>query len=173
MPLQSSTQYQHQLAYTIFFCLPPTYCYQRRVPPLHKAFDLLPDHILVTVKSVDTKATQPSDAFFFHLVPVQTSSISYTTPSQPQAHLVTNPFLNQSWLLDSGASHHVTSDLNNLSLHTPYIGYDDIMIEDGVILPITHTGFTSLHTPPNTFTLDNVLCVYAKESNLYILILSF
>ena len=109
---------------------------------------------------------------FFHLVAVQTSSTSNTTPWQPQAHLATNPFLNQSQFLDSGASYHVTSDLNNLSLHTAYIGHNDIMIRDGVIPPITYTDFTSLHTPPNTFTLDNVLCVYAKESNLYISVLS-
>ncbi|PON75187.1 hypothetical protein PanWU01x14_045390 [Parasponia andersonii] len=35
------------------------------------------------------------------------------------------------WLLDSGASYHVTSNLSNLSLHTPYIGSNDVMIVDG------------------------------------------
>lgn len=51
---------------------------------------------------------------------------------QPQAHMASaaSP-QNTSWLLDSGASHHVTSDLYNLSLDTPYTGADDIMIEDG------------------------------------------
>ena len=29
------------------------------------------------------------------------------------------------WLLDSGASHHVTHDLANLSLHTPYDGTEE------------------------------------------------
>uniref|UniRef100_A0A2N9G9A2 Integrase catalytic domain-containing protein n=1 Tax=Fagus sylvatica TaxID=28930 RepID=A0A2N9G9A2_FAGSY len=98
----------------------------------------------------------------FRLVPVQNSPTSNSpqqgTPWQPQAHLATHPSTTPSWLMDSGASHHVTSDLDNLSLHTPYIGTDDIMIGDGSNLPITHTGSTSLKTSQHTFTLDNVLC---------------
>ncbi|KAK9211993.1 hypothetical protein WN943_001372 [Citrus x changshan-huyou] len=42
------------------------------------------------------------------------------------------------WLLDSGASHDVTSDISNLSLHQPYEGPDDIVIGDGTGLNITH-----------------------------------
>lgn len=64
-----------------------------------------------------------------------------------------------SWLLNSGASHHVADDLQNLSLHSPYDGPDDIIIGDGTGLPITHTGFTLLHTPSHKFSLTNVLCV--------------
>ena len=33
--------------------------------------------------------------------------------------------LGSTWLLDSGASHHVTADLNNLSLYSPYNGSID------------------------------------------------
>uniref|UniRef100_A0A2N9EFN4 Retrotransposon Copia-like N-terminal domain-containing protein n=1 Tax=Fagus sylvatica TaxID=28930 RepID=A0A2N9EFN4_FAGSY len=80
----------------------------------------------------------------FCLVPVHNSPTSSSpqqgTPWQPQAHLATHPSTMPSWLMDSGASHHVTSDLDNLSLHTPYIGTNDIMIGDGSNLPITHTG---------------------------------
>ncbi|KAK2640515.1 hypothetical protein Ddye_028310 [Dipteronia dyeriana] len=42
------------------------------------------------------------------------------------------------WLLDSCASHLVTSDLNNVSLHSPYTGSYDIVIGDGTELPIRH-----------------------------------
>ncbi|RVW75390.1 Retrovirus-related Pol polyprotein from transposon RE2 [Vitis vinifera] len=70
------------------------------------------------------------------------------TPWQPRAQFVTNtsPTTPQ-WLLDSGASHHVTADLSNLSLHTPYTGFDDIMIGDGSSLPITHTGTSQGSNP--------------------------
>lgn len=70
------------------------------------------------------------------------------------------------WLLDSGASYYVTSDLTNLSMHTPYNGSGDIMIGDGSGLPITHTGSTYLATSKNTFHLNNVLCVPDMKKNL-------
>lgn len=44
------------------------------------------------------------------------------------------------WLLDSGSSHHITSGLNNLSLHTPYNGGKNVMIGNGTCLSVTHTG---------------------------------
>ena len=40
------------------------------------------------------------------------------------------------------------------------------MIGDGTNLPITHTSSTPLHTPHNTFQLDNVLCVPSMQKNL-------
>ncbi|KAL6322398.1 hypothetical protein AAG906_007952 [Vitis piasezkii] len=56
-------------------------------------------------------------------------------------HVVLDNITTPTWLLDSGASHHVTSDLSNLSLHNPYQGSNDVMIDDGSTFPITHTGF--------------------------------
>lgn len=108
----------------------------------------------------------------FRLVPNQPPLLpnvpqpNTATSWQPRAHFAANTASNTSWLLDSGASHHVTSDLSNLSLHAPYIGTDDIMIGDGSGLPITHTGSTSLKTPQTTFHLNNVLCVPSMKKNL-------
>ncbi|RVW98375.1 Retrovirus-related Pol polyprotein from transposon RE2 [Vitis vinifera] len=69
-----------------------------------------------------------------------------STPWQPRAnHVVLGNNTTPTWLLDSGASHHVTFDLSNLSLHSLYQGSDDIMIDDGLTLPITHTGERSKH----------------------------
>lgn len=68
--------------------------------------------------------------------------------------------------MDSGASHHVTADIQNLSMHSPYHGSDNILIGDSSGLPITHTGSTSLLTPHTTFKLNNVLCVPSMQKNL-------
>ncbi|RVW14595.1 Retrovirus-related Pol polyprotein from transposon RE2 [Vitis vinifera] len=108
----------------------------------------------------------------FQLVLVNTStSLSAlnklsATPWKPRAHYASNTPNYTSWLLDNGTSHHVTIDLHNLSMHTPYNGSDDIMIGDGSGLSITHIGSSFLHTPHNTFKLNNVLYVLAMKKNL-------
>ena len=88
----------------------------------------------------------------------------------PTAHCTTtNTAPRQPWLLDSAATNHVTSDLHNLSLHSPYDGPDSILIGDGTGLRITHSGSTTL----SPFTISNVLCVPSiqKKSGVCVSIL--
>ena len=85
-------------------------------------------------------------------------------PQQKLAHHVAfSPSLGAPWIVDSGASHHVTSQMSYLSLHLPYDGPDDVYIGDGSGLKITHTG--SISFPPS-FSLSNVLCVPSIKRNL-------
>ncbi|KAL4363265.1 hypothetical protein GQ457_04G024610 [Hibiscus cannabinus] len=50
-------------------------------------------------------------------------------PWQPLAYVDTSTSSpNDPWLLDTGATHHIRTDLHNLSLHNPYTGPDEIMI---------------------------------------------
>ncbi|RVW16181.1 Retrovirus-related Pol polyprotein from transposon RE1 [Vitis vinifera] len=59
---------------------------------------------------------------------------------QPRANLATTTASeNSSWLFNSGASHHVTTYLSNMFIHASYDNSDNIMIGDGLGLPITHT----------------------------------
>ncbi|CAH9134591.1 unnamed protein product [Cuscuta epithymum] len=39
---------------------------------------------------------------------------------------------NNNWLLDTGATHHITSDLNNLHVHSDYNGDDSVAMGDGL-----------------------------------------
>ena len=51
--------------------------------------------------------------------------------SQPQAHFTTNaPPSNTNWIMDSGSSYHITSDLQNLAIDSNYGGNDGITIRD-------------------------------------------
>lgn len=68
--------------------------------------------------------------------------------------------------MDSGASHHVTGDLTNLSHQQPYEGPDDILLGDGSGLEITHTGSSKLPATSKYFCLSNVLCVPSIKQNL-------
>lgn len=66
-------------------------------------------------------------------------------PWQPRANMaVAAQHPSNAWLLDSGATHHLTSDLHNMALHQPYLGDDSVLIGDGSGLSITHTGSVSL-----------------------------
>ena len=70
------------------------------------------------------------------------------------------------WILDSGATHHLTTDLNNLALHQPYNGGEEVIIADGSGLPISHTGSSILPTPSLSLTLNNILYVPNLHKNL-------
>ena len=93
----------------------------------------------------------------------QTSSPNQNTPFTPwtpranyTAAATYNP---TNWIMDSGAIHHITSDLSNLSLHQPYHGGSEVMIADGSTVPIQQTGFSTLPTPTRPIALHNVLYV--------------
>ena len=88
-------------------------------------------------------------------------------PSSAQTHATTQPtVVSPNWVLDFGASHHISNDLQNLSLHSDYAGPDDIIIGDGKGLEITHTGSTTLPTALKLLQLNNILCVLTVKKNL-------
>ncbi|KAJ4749591.1 polyprotein [Rhynchospora pubera] len=70
------------------------------------------------------------------------------------------------WVLDSGATHHVTNDINNLSAFYAYNGHDNLQIGDGTGLPIQNIGTTSLHISNFTISLKDTLHVANFSRNL-------
>ena len=110
---------------------------------------------------------------FFHKLTKNVALGGSAAPQQPQqqtwqprANVAVMNGDSSTWLLDSGASHHMTSDIANLSLHTPYNGGDEVMLGDGSGLNITHTGLLSLPSLAQPFFINNVLCVPALDKNL-------
>lgn len=93
-------------------------------------------------------------------VGTQQQQMTPFTPWNPRAnYTVANPYKAHRWLMDSGATHHITSDLDALSLHQPYRGHNDVMVADGSTVPIHQTGFKSLSTLSRPLALQNVLIV--------------
>ena len=88
-------------------------------------------------------------------------------PWKPRANFVmSSPNPTNAWLMDSWATHHLTSDLNNMTLHQPYNGDDSVLIGDGSGLSITYTGSLSLPSLTRKLHLNNVLCVPNNKKNL-------
>lgn len=96
----------------------------------------------------------------------QQSSVPSSLPWQPRANVAHASLYNTSlWLLDSGATHHLTSDLNNLAIHQPYGEGEQVAIVDGSGLQITHTGSASLST--SSLALKDVLCVPSVKKEFH------
>ncbi|KAG7533403.1 Reverse transcriptase RNA-dependent DNA polymerase [Arabidopsis thaliana x Arabidopsis arenosa] len=88
------------------------------------------------------------------------------TPWQPHGNVATAQPYNNPWVFDTGATHHLTSDLANLSLHQPYNGGEEVTIADGSGLPITHTGSGLFPTPTRSLALRDILYVPDILKNL-------
>lgn len=83
----------------------------------------------------------------------------YTATSQPTNDL--------NWYSDSGSTHHLTNDLQNLNLPAePYTGPDNIQVGHSAGLPIHHVGSSKLSTSSNTFSLQHLLHIPTLKKNL-------
>jgi hypothetical protein len=51
------------------------------------------------------------------------------------------------WYLDSGATYHITGELEKLTTHEAYNGHDQIRAVNGACMNIIHVGKTVLPTP--------------------------
>lgn len=79
---------------------------------------------------------------------------------------------NHNWTVDFSASHHITSDSQNLLVYSKYGGNDDIIIGDGYPVPITHIGSTNL-VPLNPLFDLTMFCVHLKLTTcIWFLVLS-
>ncbi|KAM1416516.1 hypothetical protein ACFX2I_008052 [Malus domestica] len=70
------------------------------------------------------------------------------------------------WLIDSGATSHITNDISAIHSPIPYSGEENVYIGDGHGMSIHHSGNFVLKTPSATFRLNNVLHVPMMKFNL-------
>jgi hypothetical protein len=85
------------------------------------------------------------------------ATVNFTTTSTTK---------DQKWLSDSAASHRITGDLANLSIHSEYDDTDEVVLGDGSGLAVSHIGSLALHSPTQTFFLRDTLCVPNLCKNL-------
>jgi hypothetical protein len=82
------------------------------------------------------------------------------------AYTQDTPEVEQPWYLDSGANHHVTSELEKLNLKQPYQGNDSVTVGNGGGLQIANTGSSLISTPISLFYLHKVLHCPKASANL-------
>ena len=63
----------------------------------------------------------------------------------------------ETWLTDTGATDHLTSNLGNLTSQTPYKGYDQVAVDNGQSIPINNVDTGQLSTQFYKFRLHNLL----------------
>jgi hypothetical protein len=70
------------------------------------------------------------------------------------------------WYVDSGASDHITSELEKLTVHDKYHGHDQVHTASGSGMKISSIGHTVLHTPHKKLNLRNILHVPSANKSL-------
>ncbi|CAL2260563.1 unnamed protein product [Prunus armeniaca] len=73
---------------------------------------------------------------------------------------------NDLWIADSGASHHMTPNVQNLQASAPYHSDDKITVENGEGLGINHIGSSALTALPGTLHLNTIYHVPKLAANL-------
>ena len=68
--------------------------------------------------------------------------------------------------MDSGATSHVTSKLNNLTINTDYKGKGKLCVGDGNNLTISHFGSSFISSNSKPLALNNILHVPKITKNL-------
>ncbi|KAA8535609.1 hypothetical protein F0562_030612 [Nyssa sinensis] len=92
---------------------------------------------------------------------------SFRAPTKPSSNLAsTSSLTNQTWLLDSGSTHHLTADLDNLVIHSEYTGPEEVTLGNGSQLPITHIGTSHVFSDNRKFSLHDILRVPSATHNL-------
>ena len=105
---------------------------------------------------------------FFPLYPPSNFN-SHQSSNTKAAYLTTfeGGLADQGWYLDSGATHHLTNNLQNLNLGMEYSGNQLLHVGNGEGVNISHIGYACFHTSCDLFLhLNDILYVPAITKNL-------
>ncbi|KAK9723469.1 hypothetical protein RND81_05G000700 [Saponaria officinalis] len=105
---------------------------------------------------------------FPHITPPPRPAYKPKTTYTPQVNTATTSTTPapRPWILNSGATHHISQDLDTLALHAPYDGTGDLIIGDGSSLPIHNIGSFSIPSSTSSIKFTNVLHVPTISRNI-------
>jgi len=92
---------------------------------------------------------------------------SAVSGSEKSASSATTSYgVDTNWYMDSGATYHITGELEKLFVHDKYIGGDQVHTTSGAGMAINHVGHNVLHSPIRNIHLNNILHVPHANKNL-------
>jgi histone deacetylase 1/2 len=94
------------------------------------------------------------------------SNFTPTTHKSASSATTASYGIDTNWYVDSGATDHVTSELDKLTVRDKYGGHDQVHSASGAGMEINHIGSSTLHTPSSTIHLRNILHVPEASKNL-------
>jgi histone deacetylase 1/2 len=68
--------------------------------------------------------------------------------------------------MDSGATDHITSELEKLTVRDKYRGGDQVHVANGSGMKISHVGHSIVQSPTRDLHLNNILHVPSASKNL-------
>jgi hypothetical protein len=72
------------------------------------------------------------------------------------------------WYSDTGATRHITGELNNLMVHDNYKGHDKVNTTSGKGMEISHVGHSIVRNLDQNFHLCNILHVPTMSKNFHL-----
>lgn len=81
-------------------------------------------------------------------------------------YVISSPMNTEVWVGDFGATHHMTSDLRNLTIAQPYNDDNKITIGNGLGLTVAHTGSGYIKSADHVLKLNTLLHVPNLAMNL-------
>jgi hypothetical protein len=89
------------------------------------------------------------------------------TPDQKFAHAASSSCnVDTNWYMDSGATDHITGELEKLTVRNKYQGGDQIHMASEAGMDISHIGHAVVNTPHRPIQLNNILYVPRGRKNL-------
>jgi histone deacetylase 1/2 len=88
-------------------------------------------------------------------------------PEKRHAGAAVNSYtIDNNWYTDTGATDHITGELEKLAVREKYNGPDQIHTANGACMNIRHIGQSTIHTPDKILDPRNILHVPSTKKNL-------
>jgi hypothetical protein len=90
----------------------------------------------------------------------------YVPEPRTAAAITTSSGSDNNWYTDSGATDHITGELDKLTMHDAYNGTDQIHVGNEAGMEISHVGTSIIFTHSRNLAPNNVLHVPTASKNL-------